>query len=61
MERKLKISGILVIAGLFVEGISLIWSHPTAFLTFILLGGSMMAAGILFYLYSLAAGEKQQG
>jgi hypothetical protein len=37
--------------------ISLTWSHPTAFLFFFLLGGSLMAVGILFYLSSLVASE----
>jgi hypothetical protein len=55
MEKRLRLSGGLIIAGLIVELVSLRWSHPTAFLVFLLLGGALMAAGILLYLYSLVA------
>jgi TRAP-type C4-dicarboxylate transport system permease small subunit len=55
IERRLQVSGILVITGLIVELATLRWSHPTAFLSFIFFGGALMAAGILFYLYSLVA------
>jgi hypothetical protein len=57
IEWRLKVSGTLIALGLMVELFSLIWSHPTAFLFFILLGGSLMVAGIIFYLYSLVTGE----
>jgi len=53
LKGRLQISGLLIIAGLLVELVTLKWSHPTAFLFFLLLGGSLMGAGILFYLYSL--------
>jgi predicted membrane channel-forming protein YqfA (hemolysin III family) len=57
IERRLRISGSLIIAGLMVEIISLMWSHPTAFLLFLLLGGLLLALGIIIYLYSLVARE----
>ena len=50
--QRLRISGLLLIAGLVIETFSLLWSHPIAFLIFLLLGGALMAAGILVYLYS---------
>lgn len=53
MSRRLQIPGILLIAALTVEAISLFWSHPTAFLVFLFIGGLLMATGILVYLYSL--------
>jgi hypothetical protein len=53
IERRMRISGLLVSTGLIIELVSLLWSHPTAFLSFILLGGVLMATGILFYLYLL--------
>jgi hypothetical protein len=52
-ERRLRTGGLLIIGGLLVEAFSLRWSHPTAFLVFIMLGGTLMGAGILLYLYSL--------
>lgn len=54
-ERNLRISGVLLILGLLVEAVSLFWVHPVAFLSFICLGGVLLAAGILIYLYSLVS------
>jgi hypothetical protein len=58
IERRLQVAGALIASGLLVELVSLIWSHPTAFLFFLLLGGLLMAVGILFFLSSLVAGEQ---
>jgi uncharacterized membrane protein YczE len=55
IERKLRIAGIMIIAGLLVELFSLRWSHPTAFLVFIMFGGALIGIGVLFYLYSLVS------
>ena len=55
IERRLRISSILIGLGLLIELGSLLWSHPTAFLFFLLAGGLLMGAGILFYLYSLVS------
>jgi len=54
LARRLRISGLLVSLGLIVEAITMLWSHPTAFLVFLLLGGSLVAAGVLLYLFSIA-------
>jgi RsiW-degrading membrane proteinase PrsW (M82 family) len=56
-ERRLRIAGIIISAGLLVELFSLRWAHPTAFLVFIILGGALIGIGILFYLYSLISRE----
>lgn len=53
LERRLRLSGLLVAIGLIVELISLLWNHPTAFFLFLGVGAVMMAAGILYYFYSL--------
>jgi uncharacterized membrane protein YczE len=59
IERRIRLAGILLIAGLLVELLTLRWSHPTAFLFFLLLGGALMALGIGVYLLSLvSAGSK---
>ncbi len=55
LEKRLRIAGSLIVAGLLVELITLKWSHPTAFLFFLLLGGSLMAIGMLVYLYSIVS------
>ena len=57
IEKRLRLSGLLLIAGLLVELITLNWSHPTAFLFFLLLGGLLMATGIVTYLFSLVSSE----
>ena len=40
IERRIRVAGILLIAGLLVELVTLRWSHPTAFLFFLLLEGA---------------------
>jgi hypothetical protein len=53
MNRRLRISGVLLILGLLVEGITLHWNTAFSFLAFMLLGGALFLAGVLTYLYSL--------
>ena len=59
IERRIRLAGILLIAGLLVELVTLRWSHPTAFLFFLLLGGALMALGIGVYLLSLVPAENK--
>ena len=60
MEKRLRWAGLLVALGLLVELTTLHWAHPTAFLFFLLLGGTLMGLGIVFYLYSLVAGGESR-
>lgn len=55
MDRRLRISGILLIAGLLVEALCLMWSRPIAFVVFACVGGALVGLGILFFLYSLVS------
>ena len=55
MERRLRISGALIIVGLIIEAFSLIWVHALAFIVFALIGGLLIGLGILTYLYSLVS------
>lgn len=55
MERRLRISGILIALGLLVEALSLIRVHPLAFLGFMFIGGGLLVIGIVIYLYSLVS------
>jgi hypothetical protein len=55
MERRLRVSGILIVLGLVVEALSLIRTHPLAFLGFMFVGGGLLVAGIAIYLYSLVS------
>lgn len=59
LEKRIRLADMLLIAGLLVELGSLHWSHPTAFLFFLLLGGLLMAAGIVIYLLSLVSAESR--
>lgn len=53
LERKLQLSGIILILGLVVESLCLLGHGPIAFMLFVGLGGVLFAIGILLYLYSL--------
>jgi hypothetical protein len=55
LERRLRVSGILIILGLIVEAISLIRIHPLAFMAFMIIGGALLVAGVATYLYALVS------
>jgi hypothetical protein len=57
IERKIRIAGVLLLIGLLVELVTLRWSHPTAFLFFLLLGGGLIVLGISIYLLSVVSTE----
>jgi hypothetical protein len=54
-DRKLQISGVILIVGLLVEGLCLLSGSPVGFILFVGVGGLLIALGILYYLYSLAS------
>lgn len=51
--RRLRVAGLLVLAGLAVEAVTLLWSHHLAFVLFLGIGGLLIVAGVLLYLWSL--------
>ena len=53
LERKLQICGMILIFGLVVEAVCLLGRGPIAFLVFTGLGGSLLLAGITYYLLAL--------
>jgi hypothetical protein len=53
--RRLQGAGILSAAGLAVQLTTLFWSHPLAFVIFILLGGTLVGIGVLLYLFSIVS------
>jgi F0F1-type ATP synthase assembly protein I len=57
IERRIGWAGMLIGLGLAVQLITFIWTHPLAFVAFLLLGCPLVAAGVLLYLYSLIASE----
>ncbi len=56
-DRKLQLSGILLILGLLVEALCLLGHGPIAFIVFAGLGGLFFAGGIILYLYSLVSAK----
>ncbi len=56
-DRKLQLSGIILILGLVVEALCLLGHGPIAFMLFLGLGGVLFAVGILLYLYSLVGAK----
>ena len=55
LERKLQLSGIILILALVVEALCLLGRGPIAFIVFAGLGGLLLFAGIVIYLYSLVS------
>jgi hypothetical protein len=55
LERRLQLSGILLILGLLVEAVCLMWTRPIAFVVFLGVGGLLLVLGILLYLFSLVS------
>jgi len=55
LEKRLQLASILVILGLFVEGLCLIWARPLAFVMFVFLGLTLVGLGSFFYLYSVVS------
>jgi hypothetical protein len=53
MNKRLRISAILIAVGLVVELLTLEWDHPLSFIIFISLGAVLLVVGILFFLFSL--------
>jgi hypothetical protein len=54
-DRKLQISGMILIVGLVVEGLCPLSGSPIGFVLFVGVGGLLIAIGMLYYLYSLAS------
>ena len=59
LERKLQLSGIILILGLLVESLCLLSHGPIAFMLFVGLGGVLFAVGMLLYLYSLVGAKAE--
>jgi hypothetical protein len=61
IDRRLRISGILVILGLLTEALCLMWARPIAFVVLVVFGGALIGIGVLFFLYSLVSGAAHVG
>jgi hypothetical protein len=55
INRKLRLAGIFILAGLAVQGMSLLWNHPLSFFAFLGIGGLLTLVGIVVYLSALVS------
>ncbi len=55
IESRIRLAGILVGVGLVIQMLTLLWTHPLAFVAFLVLGCPILAAGVLLFLYSLVS------
>ena len=59
LERRIRWSALLIVVGLLLQALTLPLTHPLAFVSFLLLGCPLVAAGMLFFLYSLISNDKE--
>lgn len=52
-NKHLRITGLILLAGLVLQLITFIWIHPITFMMHLTLGGLTTIAGIVFYLIAL--------
>jgi hypothetical protein len=55
IERRIRWSGMLIVVGLVLQMLTLPWTHPLAFVCFLLVGCPLVAAGMLLFLYSIVS------
>ena len=56
LARRLRLSGLLLTAGLLIEGGTLFaLERPLGFLTFATIGGLLVVAGIVLYLWAIVS------
>jgi hypothetical protein len=54
IERRIRWSGMLIVLGLLLQMLTLLWTHPLAFVCLLMIGTSVVA-GMLLFLYSLVS------
>ena len=59
LQARLRIAGILSIAGLTVEMVTCFWVHPLAFLSFLFIGCGLLGLGIFLFLWTLLIARAQ--
>jgi polyferredoxin len=53
LDARLRLAGVLIIVGLLTQTISLLWNHPLSFVAYLVIGGLLVAIGIVIYLLTL--------
>jgi hypothetical protein len=56
LYKRLRLAGWLLVLGLLAEVATLYSSRPLAFVAYLAVGGTLVALGILVYLWSIASG-----
>lgn len=54
-ERRLRLSGLLLILGLLTEAICLFWARPISFVVLIAVGGALLLLGVALFLVSIVS------
>ena len=60
IERRLRMSALLIVTGLCLGLLSLFWTHPLAFIAFATLACPLVFFGVVLYLYSLLPNESSK-
>lgn len=55
LERRLRLSGLLLILGLLTEAVCLFRARPLSFLLLVGVGGALLGLGVVVYLFSVAS------
>ena len=58
LTGRLRVAGAIAFLGVLIEALALLWTHPTAFLAFALIGIPLVLLGVLIFLWSLVSAEK---
>jgi hypothetical protein len=53
IEKRLRISGFLLIIGLVLQALTLLWNHPLSFLAFMFVASPLVLLAILIYLHAI--------
>lgn len=55
LERRLRLSGLLLILGLLTEAICLLWARPISFVMLVAVGGALLLVGVALFLISIVS------
>ena len=53
INARLRLAGVLIVAGLLAQALTLLWNHPLSFVAYMVIGGLLVAIGIVVYLLTL--------
>lgn len=53
--KRLRLASILISIGLVLASLTFTWTHALSFMTFVFIGGTLVAAGVLLYLWAVVS------